>query len=319
MDRHRIAPEARSQAPPVTGTGGLADLHGLWGFALSPFADGELDARALEESVAFQVEGGVDVVCCCGAIAQADVLDAAEREASLSSALRAVGGRVPVVLALAADGGAPDGARRALALGARALLVIPASEDPRELARVLGEIAAAAPGLALVLYHRAPVRLEPGDLAHLCECEALVGVKDGHRDARLYRRLRGAVPGRLTWIVAYEDLVLPFAAIGAEAFSPVSASYAPAYARAYLGLLAKGDLRGVRALLEAHAYPMTDLRFSRPHIDVAVVKRAQRACHLPAGGERPPQLPLSPVEEHSVTRLVHEMRSALADLQGAPA
>ncbi|MDX6560198.1 MAG: 5-dehydro-4-deoxyglucarate dehydratase [Gaiellales bacterium] len=296
-----------------------AELHGLWGFVLSPFVEGELDLGALAESAAFQVEAGVDVLCCCGAIAQSDVLDAAEREASLSAALRATGGRVPVALTLPVDADVQDGARAALALGARALLLTPASADPHELAQALGEIAAAAPGLALVLYHRPPLRLEPADLVRLCECAALVGVKDGHRDARLYRRLRGAVPGRLTWIVAYEDLVLPFAAIGAEAFSPVSASYAPAYARAYLRLLAEGDLDGVRALLDAHAYPMTELRFSRPHIDIAVVKRAQRACNLPAGGDRPPQLPLAPLEEDAVTALVHAMRSALAELQGTAA
>jgi dihydrodipicolinate synthase/N-acetylneuraminate lyase len=301
----------------VTGAG--TDLHGLWGFVLSPFAQAELDLPALGRAASFQVDAGVDVLCCCGAVAQADVLSPAEREASLTATLGAARGVVPVLLALPADANAPAAALRALRLGARGLLLLPVSGDADEMARALEQIGACAPGLALVLYHRAPLRLGPQELARLCAHPALVGVKDGHRDARLYRRLRGAAPGRLSWIVAYEDLVLPFGAIGAEAFAPISASYAPGYARACLDLLADGELPRLRALLEAHAYPLMDLRMSRPGIDVAVVKHAQRVCGLPAGGERPPQQPLSALEEDAVERLVADMRSALAECAGSPA
>jgi dihydrodipicolinate synthase/N-acetylneuraminate lyase len=298
-------------------TGVAADLHGLWGFVLSPFAEGELDLAALGEVASFQVDAGVDVLCCCGAIAQADVLSPAEREASLTATLRAARGGVPVLLALPADADAPAAAQRALQLGAHGVLLLPVSASADVLARTLEGIRRCAPGLALVLYHRAPLRLEPQELARLCANPALVGVKDGHRDARLYRRLRGAAPGRLTWIVAYEDLVLPFGAIGAEAFAPISASYAPGYARACLRALADGDLPRLRTLFEAHAYPFMDLRFSRPGIDVAVVKCAQRACGLPAGGERPPQQPLTALEADAVERLVGDLRSVLADCAGS--
>jgi dihydrodipicolinate synthase/N-acetylneuraminate lyase len=290
-----------------------AELHGLWGFVLSPFQHGDLDLRALEQAAAFQVDAGVDVLCCCGAIAQAPELELAEREATLDATLRAARGRVPVLLALPADAAAPAVAAQALELGAHGLLLMPTSERADALADTLADIHACAPELALVLYHRPPLLLEPHDLAGLCEWPALVGVKDGHRDARRYRRLRGALGDRLIWIVAYEDLVLPFGAIGAEAFAPASASYAPEYARACLNLLADGDLARLRRLLEAHAYPLTDLRFSRPQIDIAVVKEAQRACGVPAGGERPPQQPLSSSEVDEVARLVAGLRSALAE------
>jgi 1-pyrroline-4-hydroxy-2-carboxylate deaminase len=293
------------------------ELHGLWGFVLSPFAQGDLDLEALEQAARFQVDAGVDVLCCCGAIAQAAELRSAEREAALAATLRAARGRVPVLLALAADADAVAAAVRAQQLGAHGLLVMPTSERVADMAGALEAIHARAPEVALVLYHRPPLLLEPAELARLCECPALVAVKDGQRDARRYRRLRGALRDRLAWIVAYEDLVLPFGAIGAEAFAPVSASYAPEYARACLGLLANGDLERLRSLLEAHAYPLADLRLSRPQIDVAVVKQAQRACGVPAGGERTPQQPLSRHEVDEVARLVAGMRSALAECAGS--
>jgi 5-dehydro-4-deoxyglucarate dehydratase len=316
--RHRIASTALSTPWRVALVRAAAgsELHGLWGFVLSPFSGGELDTAALARAAALQAEAGVDVLCCCGAIAQAAQLEPAERDAALAATVRAARGEVPVVLALPADDDAPAAALRARELGARGLLLLPVSESAAAMQQTLGAIAACAPELALVLYHRPPLLLAPEELVRLCACPELAGVKDGHRDARLYRRLRGAVPERLTWIVAYEDLVLPFGAIGAEAFAPVSASYAPGYARAYLGLLAEGDLEGVRRLLEAHAYPLMDLRFSRPHIDVAVVKEAQRACGVPAGAERPPQELLTAAEEREVAQLVGALRSAVATSAG---
>jgi dihydrodipicolinate synthase/N-acetylneuraminate lyase len=294
-----------------------SELHGLWGFVLSPFEAGDLDLVSLEQAAAFQVDAGVEVLCCCGAIAQAPELEAPEREATLVATVRAARGRVPVLLALAADADAPAVAARAQQLGAYGLLLMPTSDQVGAMASTLDEIRAGAPELPLVLYHRPPLLLEPDELARLCECPALAGVKDGHRDARRYRRLREALRGRLTWIVAYEDLMLAFGAIGAEAFAPVSATYAPEYARACLGLLDAGDLPRLRRLLEAHAYPFMDLRCSRPHIDISVVKAAQRACGVPAGSERPPQQPLSASEQEEVGRLVEDLRSALAECAGS--
>ncbi|MDX6631214.1 MAG: hypothetical protein QOH00_3460, partial [Gaiellales bacterium] len=60
-----------------------SELHGLWGFVLSPFRAGDLDLISLEQAAGLQVDSGVEVLCCCGAIAQAAELEGPEREATL--------------------------------------------------------------------------------------------------------------------------------------------------------------------------------------------------------------------------------------------
>ena len=287
-------------------------LRGIWGFAPTPFVDGRIDPRALAACVEHQARGGVDVLCACGAIAEVDSLSHDEWRACAEIVL-AHAGEIPTVVTIPtwADPGAA--AREAGGLGADALLVLPRSAEPGETKRVLASIAAAAPGLPLVLYHRPPLHLAVEDLEGLCEIETLAGLKDGHRDVRLYRRLREAVGNRLLWLSAWEDVALAFWALGCDAFAPASTAYAPAYAQAWLEHLEAGNVTEARHLLAAHAYPMVDLRLSRPGIDVTAVKAAMAEFGLPSGEARPPASPLSTEERELVRSLVRTLDGLLEE------
>jgi dihydrodipicolinate synthase/N-acetylneuraminate lyase len=105
--------------------------------------------------------------------------------------------------------------------------------------------------------------------------------------------------------------VLPFWVLGCEAFTPVSVAYAPGYSRAWLECLAANDIAGAARLLEAHAYPMVDLRLSRPNIEITAVKAAMLAYGIPAGESRPPAEPLTGGELAAIDRLVSELDVAL--------
>jgi dihydrodipicolinate synthase/N-acetylneuraminate lyase len=98
--------------------------------------------------------------------------------------------------------------------------------------------------------------------------------------------------------------------MGVEAFAPASTAYAPGYARAWVAQLDAGDVRAARELLAAHAYPIVDLRLSRPGIDVSVVKEAMAALGLPTGLTRPPARPLTEAERARVHELVGRLDHA---------
>jgi dihydrodipicolinate synthase/N-acetylneuraminate lyase len=276
-------------------------LRGIWGFPPTPFADGRVDLRALAACVEHQARGGVDVLCACGAIAEVDSLSFEEWRACIEIVLSHAGGLPTVVTVPAwADPGAA--AAEAAGLGADALLVLPRSPGTAETKQLLAALAAAAPGLPLVLYHRPPLHLGVEDLETLCEIEAFAGLKDGHRDVRLYRRLREAVGERLLWLSAWEDVALAFWAVGCDAF-----------ARAWLDHLEAGDVAGARRLLAAHAYLMVDLRLSRPGIEVTAVKAAMAELGLPSGEARPPASPLSPQERERVRSLTETLEALLEE------
>jgi 4-hydroxy-tetrahydrodipicolinate synthase len=287
----------------------LTEWGGVWGFPLTPFRESGVDADLLAEGAELQVAGGIDVLCACGLIAQLEQLTADEHRHSVETVITAAAGRVPVVVTVRAGEGAPAAAGHAAEHGAAGIVMVPTRPEPAAALTHLRAIAEAAPGLPLALYHRPPLALTPDDLRALAEVEELAWVKDGHRDVRLYRLLRAAVP-RLRWVSAWEDVGLAFWGMGVEAFAPASTAYAPGYARAWLGRLRDGDLDGARELLAAHAYPLVDLRLSRPGIDVSVVKEAMAAVGLPTGLTRAPAQPLTEVERARVHELVGRLDHA---------
>jgi dihydrodipicolinate synthase/N-acetylneuraminate lyase len=279
-------------------------LAGLWGFALTPFRDGRVDPTAFTAGIERMVAGGVDVVCVGGTLGQGDRMSSREQLECLAIAVRADEG------AIAGD---------VLAAGASALLVLPATGDPADALGALREIRRHTDGqLPVVLYQRGPLSLEPADLAHLVDEPNLVGVKDAHGDMRRFRRLHEAFGRRLTWIGASEDLMLAFWAYGADAASPASVAYAPAYARRVWSALGRGDRDEAVRLLRLFAWPVTDLRMSRSNIDVSVVREFAAEFGLPVGELRPPAEPLTADERDAVRRLAGTLRAEL-ESGGVPA
>jgi 5-dehydro-4-deoxyglucarate dehydratase len=289
---------------------GQADWHGIWGFPLTPFATRGVDLELLAAGVSHQLDGGIDVVCACGVIAQLETLDRSEHTDSVRTIVEVAGGRVPVVATLIAGRQAPSLALAAVEAGAAGVVVIPASPRPDATARCLRAIASALPGVPLILYHRPPLALDIEGLRRFAEIDELSWIKDGHRDVRQFRRLRGAEP-RLQWVSAWEDVALAFWALGCDTFAPASTAYAPEFSAAWLNRLRAGDLAGARALLELHAYPLVDLRLARSGIDVAVIKAAMEASGVPPGRTRPPARPINRAERARVRALLGEMREAL--------
>jgi 5-dehydro-4-deoxyglucarate dehydratase len=286
-------------------------LAGLWGFALTPFRDGAVDRTRFTAGVDRMVAGGVDVVCAAGTLGQGDRMSARERLECVTLAATAAAGRVPVIGTMLAD---DDGrvAADVLAAGASALLLLPTSADPAVAGAALREIRRRTDGqLPVVLYQRGPLALEPAELARLVEEPNLVGLKDAHGDMRRFRRLHEAFGERLTWIGASEDLVLAFWAYGADAFSPASAAYAPAYARRVWGALGRGDRDEALRLLRLFAWPVTDLRLSRPNIDISVVREFAITFGLPVGDLRPPAEPLTDTEQDAVRQFAGVLRAEL--------
>lgn len=300
-----------SAAPAQNASRQRSDWRGIWGFPLTPFAGRRIAHDLLAAGTEHQLRGGVDVLCACGMIAQAEQLRGPERAACLDTVVRVAGNRAPVIGTIFDRHDVAQAAACTVEHGAAGLLVIPCSPSESAIRKSLAAIASAAPGVPIALYHRPPLTLDVEGLKQLADLPELSWVKDGHRDVRVFRRLKAAVP-RLLWASAWEDVALAFWALGCDAFAPASTAYAPEYSAAWTGRLRAGDVRGARALLEAHAYPLVDLRLSRPNIDVSVIKAAMEECGVAPGSTRLPARPLSARERAEVKQLVRDMRTAMA-------
>lgn len=278
---------------------------GVWGFPVSPFtAAGELDGDGLVASIELQVAGGVDAIVVNGALAEVDALEHGEWVVATAAAA-AFSSRIPVLAALPAEEQAALAAARAVAASPVAAMLVlsePGTSGGELIMRARAAVEAA--GVPAVLYQRGDVRLEAGALREAIADGSVVGVKDGTRDFRALRRLMDGLGGEIAVAAAFEDMSLPYWALGVDALCPASTAHDPWYSRAWFGRLRAGDLAAARTLLDAFAYPLTDLRLSRPGIDVAVVKEVLRLRGHAAGGVRPPGVALTDAERVRVAALV---------------
>jgi 2-keto-3-deoxy-L-arabinonate dehydratase len=103
-------------------------LHGCIPILITPFADdGALDLASLEREIEWVLEEGASGVACVAIASEGYKLTETERDAVVATTVRRVGGRAPVVASADGPGEEPamDRARRAAALGADALMVLP--------------------------------------------------------------------------------------------------------------------------------------------------------------------------------------------------
>src|SRR5215204_4426393 len=103
-------------------------LHGCIPILVTPFAeDGSLDLESLEREIDWVLAEGASGVACVAIVSEGYKLTEAERDAVIATTVRHVNGRAPVVASADGPGEEPaiDRARRAAALGADALMVLP--------------------------------------------------------------------------------------------------------------------------------------------------------------------------------------------------
>ena len=103
-------------------------LHGCIPILVTPFADdGSLDLESLEREIEWVMAEGASGVACVAIASEGYKLTESERDAVIATTVRRVGGRAPVVASADGPGEEPaiDRARRAAALGADALMVLP--------------------------------------------------------------------------------------------------------------------------------------------------------------------------------------------------
>jgi 4-hydroxy-tetrahydrodipicolinate synthase len=103
-------------------------LHGCIPILVTPFAaDGSLDLASLERQIDWVLAEGASGVACVAIASEGYKLTETERDAVIGATVHRVGGRVSVVASADGPGEEPaiDRARRAAALGADALMVLP--------------------------------------------------------------------------------------------------------------------------------------------------------------------------------------------------
>ena len=242
-------------------------FEGVLTALVTPFRDGAIDERALQDLVELQISAGVDGLVPCGSTGEAATLSHAEHRRVVEVVVAAARGRVPVLAGTGSNSTseAIDLTRHAKEAGADgAILISPYYNKPTQ-EGIVAHYAKIAreTSFPLVVYNipgRTASNILPETLARLADLEQIVGVKESTGNLHQVSQTIARCPPDFAVLSGDDSLTLPILAVGGRGVISTTANVAPhemvALVRAFRG----GDLARAR---EAHyrLLPLVDVLF----------------------------------------------------------
>ena len=270
---------------------------------VTPFQDGELDLRTLDELIDFQLEGGIDGIVPVGTTGECPTLSHEEHKKVIERVVKAVGGKVPVIAGAGSNSTAEAIELTAFSrkVGADATLQVcpyynkPTQEGFYQHFKAIAEEV----DLPIVLYNipgRCGAGLTPDTVVRLAELENVVAIKEA--TGSLDQASEISTRCDLTILSGDDSLTLPLAAVGGKGVVSVVANIVPADVKAMTDLILEGDFTSA---LKWHKklFPLSKnlLKLSTNPIPI---KAAMAILNLAPEELR---LPMTPMEEEKKTVL----------------
>jgi len=270
---------------------------------VTPFANGEIDWRTLDELIDFQLENGIDGIVPVGTTGESPTLSHEEHRKVIERVVKAAGGKVPVIA-----GAGSNSTAEAIELGSYAkkvgadatLQVDPYYNKPtqegfyRHFKTIAEEV-----DLPMVLYDipgRCGAGMTAETIIRLSEIENIVAVKDA--TGKLDHVSEIAIGSDLTILSGDDSLTLPIASVGGKGVISVVANIVPADVKAMTDLILEGDL------ISARQWHNKLFSLSRNLLSLSTnpipIKAAMSILNLASEELR---LPLVPLEEDKKARL----------------
>lgn len=218
---------------------------------ITPFRNGKVDYKTLDELINFQLESGIDGIVPVGTTGESPTLTHDENKKVIERVVKTVDGMVPVIAGTGSNSTAEaiDLTAFARKVGADASLQVtpyynkPTQEGFYQHFKAIAEEV----NLPVVLYNipgRCGAGLTPDTIARLAQIDNIVAVKEA--TGSLDQASDIANRCDLTILSGDDSLTLPLASIGAKGVISVVANIVPADVKAMTDLILEGDLVSAR-------------------------------------------------------------------------
>jgi dihydrodipicolinate synthase/N-acetylneuraminate lyase len=258
------------------------------------------------------VADGVHGLIVLGTVGENNSLDGAEKRAVLEAAVKAVGGKVPIITGVSefTTPSAQAYARDAERIGVTGLMVLPAMvyvPTPAELEFHFRSVAEATK-LPIMLYNNPPayrVNIDFGTLERLAKIPNIVAIKESAPDPRRFTDLYNAFGDRFALFAGLDDIAFEGLLLGAQGWVSGLTNAFPAESLALVAALKAGDLDRARKI---YRWFMPLLHLDAEHDLVQSIKLAEQIMGRGSERVRPPRLPLSGARRAEVTAMVERAR-----------
>jgi 1-pyrroline-4-hydroxy-2-carboxylate deaminase len=280
--------------------------------------DQNLDLAAVADDVAFQIEGGVDGIICCGSLGEASTLTADEKLDVARIAKERAAGVVPVLLTIAEDStrAACKLAARAESAGIDGLMVLPAMRyvaDDREAVAHYREVARAS-SLSAIIYNNPvayAIDLTPPLLAELADQPSFTAIKESSADLRRITDIHNLLGDRYEILTGVDDLALESLVLGCSGWIAGLVCAFPKETVAIYRLVQEGRIEEARAIYRWFM-PLLHLDFSTKFVQN--IKLVEHLVRGTSSTVRQPRLELVGAEREQVMAIVEKALAVRPDL-----
>lgn len=265
---------------------------------VTPFKNDQLDEKAFEKLVNWQIEQGSHALVPVGTTGESPTLSHEEHQRAVDLCVKTAAGRVPVIAGCGSNNTAEalSLVQHAEQAGADAALVVcpyynkPNQEGLYQHYRTLAD----ATNLPIIVYNipgRVIVDMTPVTMARLAkDCPNIVGVKDATGDIGRISAQRLYCGTGFIQLSGNDDMTLGMMAMGAKGCISVTANVAPKLCADFQNACLSGDFETALKLQDI-LYPLHDALFCEP--SPGPVKYALKRLGICEEDVRLPLVPIS--------------------------
>ena len=278
---------------------------------ITPFRDGKVDEDAFVRLMEFQIREGVAALIVAGTTGEGSTLSGEEHARLISLAVETVKGRVPVI----AGTGSNDTAaairktRAACEAGADAVLLVTPYYNKTTQRGLIAHYRAIADASEkpCILYNvpgRTGLNMLPETVAALADHPRIAAVKEASGNISQVARIRRLCGDRVAIYSGNDDQTLPMLSLGAMGVISVASNVLPREMSELCALWFSGKAR------EAEKEQLRLLDVMNALMSETNPIPVKAACARMGYGKNEVRLPLVPMEEEKVDRLMEMMEEA---------
>lgn len=274
----------------------------------TPMRNHEVDRRALQELVEFQISEGIDGLVPCGSTGEAATLTIEERSLVIRTVVEQARKRVPVIAGAGSNSTAQAVTLSKLAAeaGADGLLSVTPYYNKPTPAGLLAHYRAIAQAteLPILLYNipgRAGLDVLPETVARLAQIPHVVGIKEATGSITRGQQVIAACPKGFTVLGGDDHTCLALCAVGGAGVISTLSNVIPAAVAKMIAAGREGRLEEARSILYRHL-TLIDLLF----IETNPIP-LKAALSFMGYGPNELRLPLVPLEGEKLERLRAEL------------
>jgi len=227
---------------------------------ITPFKNGEIDWKAFEKLVEWQIESGTDGLVPCGTTGESPTLSHEEHHQVVERCIAITAGRVPVIA-----GSGSNSTREAISLtthaqksGATAALVVTPYYNKPSQDGLFAHYKALhdATNIPIIIYNipgRSVIDMNVDTMSKLGELPRIVGVKDATGDLGRPLLMRNRLGEKFCQLSGNDDTATAFLAQGGHGCISVTSNIAPALCAQMHDAWQAGDLKKMAAARDALA------------------------------------------------------------------